>query len=132
MSEEIGSYQREVSIKNKLISELSKKVSVDESDRLKDKVAERIISELDLFLQKLKTDKKTTLEISIKHELNRLMHKKEFVSKVQVDILNEIIDIKLFEFILSKQTGNPEDPGFAKGMSRQCARLIFVPVISQE
>jgi DNA sulfur modification protein DndD len=97
ISEEIGSYQRELTIKSKLKSELSKKVSVDESDRIKDELAERLILELDNFLSKLKYEKKESLEINIRHELNKLMHKVDFIDCVQVDILGDIIDIRLFD-----------------------------------
>lgn len=98
ISEEIGSYQRDLAIKHKLIAELSKTVSVDDSDKQKDQVAERIIRKLDLFLNHLKTEKKANLEVNIKHELNRLMHKREFVDRVTVEILNDIIDIKLYDY----------------------------------
>jgi DNA sulfur modification protein DndD len=97
ISEEIGSYQRELSIKSKLKSELSKKVSVDESDKIKDELAERLISELENFLVKLKSEKKSSLEINIRHELNKLMHKTDFINSVQVDIISDIIDIRLFD-----------------------------------
>jgi DNA sulfur modification protein DndD len=97
ISEEIGSYQRELTLKSKLKSELSKKVSVDESDRIKDELAERLISELENFLVKLKSEKKSSLEINIRHELNKLMHKTDFINSVQVDILGDIIDIRLFD-----------------------------------
>lgn len=97
ISEEIGSYQRELTIKSKLKSELSKRVSVDESDRIKDELAERLISELDNFLSKLKSEKKVSLEINIRHELNKLMHKVDFINSIQVDIQGDIIDVRLFD-----------------------------------
>lgn len=97
ISEDIGSYQKTLSIKNKLIAELSKKLSIDDSDRKKDEVAERLIKQLDEFLIRLKNEKKNSLEISIKHELNTLMHKENFISKVLIDIFSDIIDIKLFD-----------------------------------
>lgn len=96
ISEEIGSYLREYKIKNKVKSELSKKVSVDESDKLKDETAARLIFELDDFISRLKYEKKGSLEYNIKYELNRLMHKAQFINKVNVDIKGDIIDIKLF------------------------------------
>ncbi|MBK7625655.1 MAG: AAA family ATPase [Bacteroidales bacterium] len=97
ISEDIGSFQRELTIKNKLKAELSKKVSVDESDKLKDETAARLIIELDEFLVRLKTEKKGSLEFNIKHELNRLMHKSDFIDSVVADIKGDIIDINLFD-----------------------------------
>lgn len=97
LSEEIGGYQRELTNKNKIRTEISKRVDVDESDRLKDQLAERIISELTTFIRKLKITKKESLEIRIKHELNQLMHKPDFIKRIEVEILEDIIDIKLFD-----------------------------------
>jgi len=97
ISEEIGSFQRELTIKSKMKAELSKRVSVDESDRCKDEIAERLILELDEFLLRLKSEKKASLEINIKHELNKLMHKTDFINSVHVDIKGDIIDVRLFD-----------------------------------
>lgn len=96
-SEEIGSYQRELTNKTKLKTELSKRVQVDESDRLKDLIAERLITEMDDFLSKLKIEKKESLGLNIKHELNKLMHKADFINRIQVEIIGDIIDIKLYD-----------------------------------
>lgn len=95
-SENIGVYQKELSVKSKLITELSKRVSLEEIDKQKDDLAERLISELNEFLLQLKSEKKISLEISIKHELNKLMHKSDFVNNVKVDIQEDLIDIHLF------------------------------------
>jgi len=95
-SENIGAYQKELSIKSKLVTELSKKVSLDNIDKQKDELAERLIIELNEFLTKLKLEKKTSLEHKIRLELNKLMHKVDFVNKVRVDINEDIIDIHLY------------------------------------
>lgn len=95
-SENIGAYQKELSIKTKLVAELSKKVSLDDIDKQKDELAERLIIELNEFLAKLKMEKKTSLEQKIRVELNKLMHKVDFVNKVRVDINEDIIDIHLY------------------------------------
>lgn len=96
-SESIGIHQKELSIKTKLIAELSKKVDLEEIDKEKDNVAARLINELNIFLMHLKSEKKASLEISIRHELNQLMHKANFVNKVKVDILDDLIEISLFD-----------------------------------
>jgi DNA sulfur modification protein DndD len=95
-SESIGAYQKELSIKSKLVAEFSKKVSLDNIDKQKDELAERLILELTEFLVKLKLEKKASLEHKIRLELNKLMHKVDFVNKVKVDIGEDIIDIHLY------------------------------------
>ena len=70
----------------KQISELSKVVSLDDSSERKDKLAEQLIRELSAFLVSLKQEKKFSLERRIKAILNSLMHKEDFIEKVEVKI----------------------------------------------
>ena len=79
------------------ISELSKYVKLEDSDQLKDVVAQRAIANLDKFILKLKLQKKTSLENNIRTELNRLMHKSNFVGSVNVGIQGDLIDIDLYD-----------------------------------
>ncbi len=78
------------------IKELSKKVSVDDADEKKDKVAGELIGELDNFLLSLKKSKKSSLELRIKNALNTLMHKEDFIGSVEVELNDDLMDIKLF------------------------------------
>ena len=91
----MGSLQREAAIIKKQISELSKKVSLDDSDAQKDTLADQLIGELDTFLKALKKEKKASLEIRLKHIMNSLMHKEDFISSVSVNVLEDGLDIDL-------------------------------------
>lgn len=91
-----GEKNKELSVINRQISELSKKVSIDDSDSKKDKVAEQLTSELNTFLVSLKKVKKSSLERRIKITLNSLMHKNNFIGSVDVGIDDDIIDINLY------------------------------------
>lgn len=97
LHEDIGSKQREVTVLSRQVSELGKKIRLEESDRKKDEIAKKQIENLERFLIKLQSDKKATLEKRVRDELNRLMHKNDFVEQVEVVINNEIIDINLFD-----------------------------------
>lgn len=81
---------------NKKIAELSKKVNLDDSDAKKDKVAEQLIDELNAFLVTLKNEKKSALETRIKTTMNKLMHKTDFIGKIDVIVDNDLIDINLY------------------------------------
>ena len=96
-SEDIGLLKKELAVKNKQYSELAKKVSIDDSDKEKDIVAERLIDELSEFLFRLKSQKKTSLESRILQEIKILMHKQDFIHNVRVDLTDDIIDILLFD-----------------------------------
>lgn len=81
---------------NKQIKELSRKVSVDDADEEKDKVAGELIGELDTFLFSLKETKKSSLELRIRNALNTLMHKEDFIGRVEVELEDDSMDIKLY------------------------------------
>ena len=93
--ETLGTLTQELATVSKQVSELSKKVSLDDSDAKKDKVAELLISELSTFLVSLKQEKKFSLERRIKGVLNNLMHKEDFIGRVEVIINGEDMDIEL-------------------------------------
>ena len=94
--ESLGTLIQEMATVSKLVNELSKKVSLDDSYAKKDKVAEQLINELSTFLISLKQEKKFSLERRIKGVLNNLMHKEDFVGRVEVVINGEDMDIELY------------------------------------
>lgn len=96
LNQEIGGLQKEIAIKSKLISELAKKIDIEVADKAKDDTAKRLIDELNDFITKLKVEKKQALETRLKEELNNLMHKSTFISRVEVEIGDDIIDINLY------------------------------------
>lgn len=81
---------------DKKIKELGRKISVDDADEAKDKLASELITELDTFLLSLKKNKKSSLELRIKNTLNTLMHKEDFISNVEVVLGSDTMDINLF------------------------------------
>ena len=94
--ENLGTINQELATVSKQISELSRKVSLDDSDSQKDALAEQLINELNTFLVSLKEEKKFSLERRIKAILNNLMHKEDFIGKVEVVINGEDMDIELY------------------------------------
>ena len=96
MHESIGEISQELATISKQVSELSKKVNLDDNDAKKDAVAEQLIDELSTFLISLKQEKKYSLERRIKTTLNTLMHKEDFIGKVEVVIDGEDMDINLY------------------------------------
>ena len=96
LHETIGEITQELATTSKQVSELSKKVSLDDSDAKKDQVAEQLIAELSTFLISLKQEKKYSLERRIKSTLNTLMHKEDFIGRVEVVVDGEDMDIELY------------------------------------
>ena len=91
-----GELQLTIESYDKKIKELSRKISVDDADEAKDKLASELITELDTFLLSLKKNKKSSLELRIKNTLNTLMHKEDFISNVEVVLGSDTMDINLF------------------------------------
>ena len=91
-----GELQLTIDTYNKKIKDLGHKISVDDADEAKDKLASELINELDNFLLSLKKSKKSSLELRIKNTLNTLMHKEDFISHVDVELDSDTMDISLF------------------------------------
>lgn len=96
LNQDIGGWQRDIAVAARQVSELAKKIDLEKADKEKDKIAKRLIGELEEFITNLKADKKTALEGRIKSDLNQLMHKSDFIHRVEVELGNDIIDIHLF------------------------------------
>ncbi|OEK03088.1 hypothetical protein BFP97_16855 [Roseivirga sp. 4D4] len=90
------SLHNELSNHAKVLAELEKNIQVEELDREKDLVAERLVKELEDFIATLKAKKKDSLEERLQSELNRLMHKADFVKRVEVIIDGDLIEIELY------------------------------------
>ena len=125
--EESGAFQQNIASKSKVISELTKTVSLDELDSKKDKVTERIILELTEFLYRYKLEKKQSLETRIKNELNVLMHKERYIVEVEVEMSDDLIDIHLFDKkgeIIEKET-------LSKGEQRLYATALLKALVEE-
>ena len=77
--EEKGRILQELAVLQKQVNELAKKVSLDDIDRVQ-----------------FKSEKKLSLEQHIKANMNMLMHKDDFVHRVEVTIAEDLIDIRLY------------------------------------
>lgn len=97
LSEHIGLMNRDLGIKKKQLSECIKLVKVDDMDKDKDIIAERLIGELNNFLTQLREKRKASLEGKIKSEIDILMHKTDFINGVSMDIQDSIIEINLLD-----------------------------------
>lgn len=97
ISEQIGVLNKELTVKKKQFSELSKIMRVNDVDKEKDAIAERLITELTELLKDLRHKRKKSLETRIKVEINILMHKSNFINEVRIDLDDDIIEINLLD-----------------------------------
>lgn len=92
LSEQIGTLNKELSVYKKQLSEVAKHVRVDKSDKAKDVIAERLITELTTFLFELRAKRKFSLEKKIMAGIDMLMHKIDFIHNVRIDLKDDIIE----------------------------------------
>lgn len=125
--EERGAINKDLAVLSRQISELSKKVSLDDSDSKKDKIAEQLISELNTFLVSLKKEKKNSLERRIKITMNNLMHKTDFISKVDIAVDDDILDINLY----SKNNTLIKKESLSKGEQQLYATSLLKALVEE-
>jgi DNA sulfur modification protein DndD len=104
---ELGAYRQELSTKSKILSELTKTVSLDVIDEKKDEVTSRLIEELSDFIYKFKAGKKDSLQNRLRKELHQLMHKENFIYDVSIELVDDLIDIHLLDDkgeVINKET----------------------------
>lgn len=124
---QIGTATQELATISKQVTELSKKVNLSDVDSLKDELANQLISELNQFLYSLKEEKKYSLERRIKNILNSLMHKEDFIDKVEVNIVNEDMDIVLY----SSSGGVINKDSLSKGEQQLYATSILKSLVEE-
>lgn len=128
LHEKKGEINKDLNNIKKQISELSKKVSLDDNDAKKDKLAENLISELETFLITLKEEKKYSLENRIRTIMNLLMHKTNFVDRVEVVLLNDdSIDIRLY----SKEDSLIRKESLSKGEQQLYATSLLKALVDE-
>lgn len=97
LSQSLGSLENDRDSKEKLYEELAKKIKVNEEFQDKDRLANRLINELDTYIRMSKMHKKDSLERKVLSSINTLMHKKGFIHKVVVEIDSNMMDIHLID-----------------------------------
>lgn len=81
----------------KLLSEYEKNFNLIETDKKKYQVTEKLIQKITNIIQKIKEDKKYSLQKSIMLGLKKIMHKNDFIHKVQVNVVDDVMDIDLLD-----------------------------------
>lgn len=108
------------------IAELRKKVDIANKYIEKNKVAERLIQELNEFIINYKEQKKKSLEEKILNGLSTLMHTLK-VSKVVVDMIQQDIDIQLYNErneVIAKE-------GLSKGQQQLYATSLLKALVEE-
>ncbi len=125
--EELSSLKQQRASNQKVLSEEEKKFKVVGNDQKKYEVTLILLEKLKVLTARIKQEKKYALQNSILMGLNKLMHKNKFVSKVNVRIEDEVMDIDLIDQhdqIINKDT-------LSKGEQQLYATALLKALVDQ-
>lgn len=95
--EEKNTLDTQFSSNQKVLSEYEKNFKLIETDIEKAKITQTLLDKIMLVIQKIKQDKKYSLQKSILLGLQKIMHKNNFIRNVKVNVLDDVIDIDLLD-----------------------------------
>ena len=91
----------------KVLSEYEKNLNIAETDKKKFEVATLTLEKINTIVQKIKEDKKYSLQKSILLGLKKIMHKNNLIHNVKVNVYDDVMDIDLLDVnneIIDKDT----------------------------
>ncbi len=95
--EEISALEVQLTTNHKVLSEYEKNFKLLEADKAKSEVTQNLLDKINVIIQRIKEDKKYSLQKSILLGLKKLMHKDNFIKNVRVNVYDDIIDIDLLD-----------------------------------
>ena len=81
----------------KVLSEYEKNFKLVETDQKKYEVTKNLLLKINTIIQKIKEDKKYSLQKSIMLGLKKIMHKSDFIYNVRVNVVDDVMDIDLLD-----------------------------------
>lgn len=95
--EEVGGLRLKLTSHKKVRSEYEKNFNLVETDKKKYDVTQKLLFKIGELIKRIKEDKKYSLQKSVSLGLKKLMHKKDFISIVRVNIIDDVMDIDLLD-----------------------------------
>lgn len=95
--EEQNSLNTRLTSTRKVLSEYEKNFKLVETDQKKFEVTEKLLVKINSIIQKIKEDKKFSLQKSIMLGLKKIMHKNDFIYNVRVNVVDDVMDIDLLD-----------------------------------
>jgi len=94
---ELDNLEQQLANNHKILSELEKNFNLIEADKAKSEVTEKLLIKINTIIQRIKEEKKYSLQKSILLGLKKLMHKNNFIRNVKVNVQEDIMDIELLD-----------------------------------
>lgn len=95
--EELENLNTSLASTKKVLSEYEKNFKLIKTDQKKFEVTEKLLVKINTIIQKIKEDKKYSLQKSIMLGLKKIMHKNDFIHNVRVNVIDDVMDIDLLD-----------------------------------
>ena len=125
--EEFDSLNTKIASVRKVLSEFEKNFKLVETDKKKFEVTEKLLIKINTIIQKIKEDKKYSLQKSIMLGLNKIMHKDDFISNIRVNVMDDVMDIDL----LDKNNQVIDKDSLSKGEQQLYATALLKALVDE-
>ena len=125
--EELDNYNTRLASVKKVLSEYEKNFNLVETDRKKYEVTEKLLAKINTIIQKIKEDKKYSLQKSIMLGLKKIMHKNDFIHNIRVNVVDDVMDIDL----LDKNDNIIDKDSLSKGEQQLYATALLKALVDE-
>lgn len=125
--EELGGLKINMATHKKVRVEYEKGFNLVETDKKKYDVTKVLLTKINTLIVKIKEDKKYSLQKSISLGLRKLMHKKDFIANVRVNIVDDVMDIDL----LDKNDAVIDKDSLSKGEQQLYATALLKALVDE-
>jgi DNA sulfur modification protein DndD len=119
--------QQRLATTRKVLSEYEKNLKIADIDTKKYDVAILTLDKINSIIQKIKEDKKYSLQKSLLLGLNKIMHKKDFVHDIRINVYEDVMDIDLID----KQGQIIEKDSLSKGEQQLYATALLKALVEE-
>ena len=127
LNEELGALKLKFTSHKKVRVEYEKNFNLIETDKKKYDVTKVLLEKVNKLIVKIKEEKKYSLQKSVSLGLSKLMHKKDFITNVKVNIVDDVMDIDL----LDKDNNVIDKDSLSKGEQQLYATALLKALVDE-
>ncbi|GAA4273608.1 DNA sulfur modification protein DndD [Aquimarina gracilis] len=127
LNEELGALKLKLTSHKKVRVEYEKNFNLVETDKKKYEVTKVLLDKINRLIVKIKEEKKYSLQKSVSLGLSKLMHKKDFITNVKVNIVDDVMDIEL----LDKDNNIIDKDSLSKGEQQLYATALLKALVDE-
>ncbi|NJB35317.1 DNA sulfur modification protein DndD [Croceivirga sp. JEA036] len=127
LNEELGALKLKLTSHKKVRVEYEKNFNLVETDKKKYEVTKVLLDKINSLIVKIKEEKKYSLQKSVSLGLSKLMHKKDFITNVKVNIVDDVMDIDL----LDKDNNIIDKDSLSKGEQQLYATALLKALVDE-